>query len=129
MCDALVDLIDGGPAAGEVRIYDVGSGVPADADVAITDQTLLATLAFSDPAFGAASDVNPGARAAANSITESSNATAGSAAFFRALDSTGTVIIQGLCGTDAEDCIMNTTTISSGATVAITAYTVTVPEG
>lgn len=42
MADAFAARVDLGTGAGLVRIYSVGSGVPTDADVAITDQTLLA---------------------------------------------------------------------------------------
>ena len=50
MCNALVDLIDGGAGAGTLKIYTATQ--PAGPGTAITDQTILATLTFSDPAFG-----------------------------------------------------------------------------
>ena len=57
--DAVVRLLDGGT----VRIYD--GRRPATVDTAITDQTLLAELAFSKPAFEAAVDGVAKARAIA----------------------------------------------------------------
>ncbi len=53
-CDAIVDAIDGGPAAGTIKIYS--GTIPTDADTAIGAQVLRATLTFSDPAFGAAAN-------------------------------------------------------------------------
>ena len=60
-CDAIVDLIDGGAGAGTCKIYTATQAT--DPDTAIGAQVLLATLTFSDPAFGAAADAAPGGRA------------------------------------------------------------------
>jgi len=129
MCDVYCDLADAGASFGLIKIYSAGSGIPADVDTAISDQTLLATLTCSDPAFGGAVDVSPGARATADTITSETSATAGTAAFFRATDSNGLAFDQGTCGTSDSDMIMNTTIIAAGATVACTSWTVTMPEG
>ena len=51
MCDALVDLCEGGTPPAIMRILT--GAQPADPDTAQTG-TLLATLTFSNPAFGAA---------------------------------------------------------------------------
>ena len=91
--DAVVDLIDGGATAGQVIIY--AGTEPADADTAITTQTVLAEIDLADPAFGAASDNNPGAIASASGLPKtdtSANAT-GTASFFRVIDSNSRINI------------------------------------
>jgi hypothetical protein len=122
--DAVVDLCDAGAGAASLRIYD--GSVPATADTAISTQVLLAQLAMSDPAFGAAS--NGVATASAISDDASADAT-GTATFFRILDSNGTVIIQGTVGTATSDLVLNTTSIVAGATVSVTSLTYTQPKG
>jgi len=51
-CDAVVDLVDAGAAAGYFIVYD--GSQPAGPDTAVTTQNALVTGTFSDPAFGAA---------------------------------------------------------------------------
>lgn len=122
MCDALVDLADGGAGAGKVRIYD-GSR-PAGPGTAVSGQTLLAELTFSDPAFGAASN----GVATASSITGDSSADAtGTASWFRVLDSNNVAIWDGSVGTSGADLNLSSTSIVSGGAVNITSWTVTVP--
>jgi hypothetical protein len=122
-CDAIVDAIDGGAGAGLLRIYD--GTIPTNADTALGAQVLLAELTFSDPAFGAAS--NGVATASAITSDSSANAT-GTASWFRIVSSTPTTIMDGTVGTSGEDLNLNTTSIVSGATVSVTAFTVTVPK-
>jgi hypothetical protein len=126
-CDAIVDLIDGGAGAGLLRIYD---GTQAtDPDTAIGAQVLLAELTLSDPAFGAAADAAPGGRATASAITTDASANAtGTATWFRVVTSAGTAILDGSVGTSGADLNLNTTSIVSGASVAVTSWTFTVPE-
>jgi hypothetical protein len=132
MCDVCVDTLDASTDPGWVKIYTVGSGIPTSADEAISDQTLLATLTCSATAFQGAVDDDPGGKATAYAISNCTSADAGGvAAFFRGghPGGGGTVVTQGTCGLADADMIMNTTTIASGATVAITSWTVTMPEG
>lgn len=126
-CDAIVDLLDAGAGAALVRIYD--GTQPADPDTAVSTQTLLAELTCSDPAFGAAADAAPGGRATANAVTSDSSANAtGTASWFRALDSNGVAILDGSVGTSGCDMNINSVSITSGAAVSITSWTVTMPE-
>lgn len=119
--DALVDLIDAGAGAGTIKIYTTGSGRPAGPATAITDQTLLATLTFSDPAFGSAS----GGTATASAITSDSSADAtGTATWARIADSNGLAIVDVEVGTSGADINFNSVAITAGSTVAITAMTV-----
>lgn len=126
MCDALVDLVDGGAGAGTLTIR-TGSA-PADCETADSG-TLLATLTFSDPAFGAAADIAPGARATASAITADSSIDAtNTAAHFRIKDSNAVCIMQGTVGTSGADINFNAVAFVTGAECAITSLTVTVPE-
>lgn len=117
--NAVVDLLDGGT----LRIY--GGTQPADADTAVTDQTLLAELTFGTPAFGDAS----GGVAEANAITQDSAANAtGTATWFRALTSGGATVFDGSVGTSGANLNLNSVAIQAGATVSVTALTYTQPK-
>lgn len=121
--DAVVDRIDLGAGAGTIKIYT--ATIPTDADTAVGAQTLLATLTFSDPAFGAASN----GVATASAITSDTSADAtGTAAWARIADSTGTTVMDVTVGTTGEDINFNTVSFVAGATVAITSLTYTQPK-
>lgn len=127
-CNAIVDLLDVG-GGGSIKLYTAGSGVPADADVAISDQVLLATLSLSATAFGNAADDTGKAKATAAAITSDTSAdNSGTAAFFRACNAAGTAVFQGTVGTSGADLNMGSVAISAGATVSISALTFSVPE-
>ena len=119
--DAMATLLDGG----YLRIYD--GAQPADASTAITTQTLLAELRFGTPAFGAA----VAGVATANATTGDSSADAtGTAAWFRALKSDGTTVVtDGTVGTGTNDLVIDTTAISAGASVSVSAFTITENKG
>src|SRR3972149_4405052 len=96
-CNAVVDLLDAGAAAGYVRIYD--GTQPANVDTAITTQDILSEHTLTDPAFGAAADANPGGRATANPVVDDTSANKTSlATWYRAFDSNGIAVIDGSCG-------------------------------
>lgn len=129
-CNAVVDRLDAGAGAGLLRIYD-GTQPAGGPDEAVGTQTLLAELTLSDPAFGAAADAAPGGQATANAISDdpSANAT-GTASWFRAVDSVGVAVIDGDVSATGGggDLELNSTSISAGATVSVTSWTVTMPE-
>jgi len=128
-CDAIVDLFDtgSGNASAHFRIYS--GTVPTDADTALGAQVLLAEPVCSNPAFGAAADIAPGARATASAITDDSLAdNAGTASFFRIVNRSGTAHAQGACATSGAELNFNTVSIAANAVVSITSFTVTVPE-
>lgn len=81
---ARANLHAGWLAGGTLVIYDAGSGVPEDADTAITDQTPLVTFDMPDPA----GDVSDGVFTAETLAAALIGAT-GTAAFARAYDSGG----------------------------------------
>lgn len=128
MADTFDDQVNIGSTA---SVIDIRSGTqPADPDTA-AGGTLLATLTFSDPAFGAATDGNPGGLLTASAITQDSSADAtATAAWFR-IRATGTGaddVADGECGTSGSDLNFNTTSITAGSAVSITSFTVTMPE-
>lgn len=129
MCDTLVDRLDLGSTNATARLRVYSGSVPTDADTALGAQVLLAELNMSNPAFGSAADINPGARATAATISDDTSADAsGTAAFFRMVDRNPTAVLQGACATSGSELNFNSTAISSGAIVSCTSFTVTVPE-
>lgn len=121
-CDAIVDLIDGGASAGTITIRTgAAPASPGDAD----SGTLLATLTFSDPAFGAAA----AGVATASAITDDTDVDAtGTAAHFRIYDSDANCIAQGSVGQGSGDIDFDDTSFVAGGTAQISSLTVTVPE-
>jgi hypothetical protein len=115
--DAITTAIS---TSGLLRIY---SGTPpANADTALSGNTLLAELALSSAFAGAASS----GVLTANAITADSSADAtGTATFFRLLTSGGTAKVQGTVGAGSGDLSLNTTSIVSGAQVSVSSMAIT----
>lgn len=112
IADLVVDRIDAGPGAGTLEFQTSG-----DVEVA--------TLTFSDPAFGSASS----GTATASAITSDTSATGGTIAKARAKDSTGTEVFA--CSVTATggggDIQLSSVSVSSGQTVAVSSLTYTAP--
>lgn len=111
--------VDGGSGAGLLRIY---SGTRPATGAAITSQTLLAELTFSDPSFPAASS---GAMTASAITSDSSANATGTATWFRVVDSAGTFVMDGDVGTSGSDLNLNSVSIVSGVTVSVTSFVLT----
>lgn len=120
-CDAIVDLLDGGASFGKIRIYD--GTQPAGPGTAISSQVLLAEFTLEDPAFGSAS--TGVATLDATPILSTTGVAAGTATWFRALDSNNLAVLDGSAGTSGVDLTLNTATISVGVTVECSAGTIT----
>lgn len=98
---------------------------PANANTALSGNTLLATLTFANPAFGAPT----GGVATANAITSGTAAATGTATFARVYESNGsTVIFDATVGTSGTAIVMGTTSIVAGGVVSISSATFTLPE-
>lgn len=115
--------------SGFIKIYN--GTQPADAETAITTQTLLAQLTFNATAFAASVVTGAaGARVAtatANAITDDTSAdNTGTATWFRATKSNGVAVFDGSVGVpgDTADLILATTSIVAGQDVAISSFTV-----
>src|SRR5262245_16907991 len=91
-CDAVVDDIDAGTPPGTIAIRTGAQPT----NVGDADQgTLLGTLTFSNPAFGASGT----GTATASSITSDTNAdNSGTAGHFRIKDGSGNIHSDGTCG-------------------------------
>ena len=128
LADAFDDAVNVGSTASTVRI--LSGAQPTDPDTAESG-TLLAELTGSDPFFGAATDGTPGGLLTAATITDDSSAdNTGTAGYFR-MHATGTGaddVADGEIGTSGADLNMNTVSITSGSTVSISSFTVTMPE-
>jgi hypothetical protein len=128
-CNAIVDLIDAGTGAGRCEVR-VGSPPTNVADE--SSGLLLGTLTFSETAFGNAGAVNPG-EAVAAAITSDTNAdNSGDAGYFRvyageAADTAA--LFQGTAGeaADTTNMTFDNKAVVAGGTIAISAFTVTVP--
>lgn len=128
--DNLVDSIDlgSGDANGDIKLY--GGSVPADADAALGGATLLGTLELSNPAFGSATDANPGGTASGASFPKSDSSIDATATctFFRVFNKSNTCVAQGTCGTSGANINWNSVAFQSGATATISSLTATLPE-
>ena len=116
--------------SGYLKIY-TGSQ-PAGGNSSISG-TLLATLTFSSTAFGTPSaSGSEGSRtvtATANSITSGTAGNTGTAGYFVVEKSdSSTVVAMGSVGTSGCDLNLDSTSISSGATVSCTSFTITATE-
>lgn len=120
--DEITALIDAGAGAGRLRIYD--GTRPTNADTALGAQVLLAELTFSVTSFPAASGT-PGSMTA-NAITDDSAADAtGTASWFRIVDDSTGVIMDGDVGTSGSDLNLNSLAIATGIRVSISSFVLT----
>ena len=109
---------------GTSALFNIYAGVqPADASAAVTAaNTVIATPTF--PATNAFASATAGV-ITANTITSDASAVGGTAAWFALCKSTGLRIADGSVGTSGADLNLNSTTITTAASVAITAFTIT----
>lgn len=119
---AMVALVDAGAAAGTIKIYT--GAQPANAAAAATG-TLLATFTCADPAFDS---ITGGVATLDTSPVLTTTAVAdGTAGYARVADSDGVTTFDGSVGTSGADYIINTTSISTGQTITLSAGTLTMP--
>jgi hypothetical protein len=108
IADLVVDGIDAGAAAGTLEFQTSGG-------------TEVATLTFSDPAFGAAAS----GVATANAITSDTNATGGTVAKAVLQDSDGVDKVLCAVGTSGSDINLSTLAVVAADTVACSSLTYT----
>lgn len=109
---------------GTSALFNIYAGVqPADASAATTAaNAVVAALTFpTTNAFGAAA----AGVMTNNTITSDSSAAGGTAAWFSFTRNTGTRIVDGSVGTSGADLNLNSVTVTTGATVAVSAFTIT----
>ena len=118
MMDAFTALLNNG----FIKIY---TGSQPAVNGAVTG-TLLATLTFGATAFGASSASGTTCTATANTITSGTAGNTGTAGYFALVKSDNTTVVAtGSVGTSGADLNFATTTITSGNTVAVSAFTIT----
>jgi hypothetical protein len=122
--DSIVDSLDAG-GAGTIKIYTTAQA--ATANTAIGAQTLLATLTYSATAYGAATTADPSVATAATITSDSGADNTGTAVWARHASGGATTIFDCSVGTATSDIIFNTVSFVSGAVIAISALTVTLP--
>lgn len=116
--DAAVNAVTALLNSGFIKVY---TGSQPAADGAITG-TLLATMTFGATAFGASSS----GTATANAITSGTAGNTGTAGYFALEKSDGTTVVAtGSVGTSGADLNFNSLSISSGATVSCSSFTIT----
>lgn len=109
----------------KLRIYN--GTRPANANTAITSQTLLVELTCNATAFAAAAS---GGVLTANAISNGTAAATGTASWFRLWQSNGTTaIMDGDVSTAGADLNLNNTSIATGQTVSVSSFTVTDGDG
>jgi len=129
MCNAAVDAVDLGSTDPNATLVFYSGTPPANVDAALAGNTVLAELEMSIPAFGAAVDISPGARATASAIADDTAANAtGTATFARILDRDNVPQLQLTVGTSGTEIIVNTVSFVAGALVEVTSLTITMPE-
>lgn len=109
--------------AGLLKIYD--GSQPATPDTAVGAQVLLSTHTCGSPFAPASSSAHPSVLTA-NAIGSATAAATSTASWFRITTSGGTAVIDGTAGVGSGfDLNLNSTSITSGQTVSITALTIT----
>lgn len=107
-------------AGGEIRLYD--GTRPANADTAISDQTLLVTFEIADPSGTVTSGVFTGANPASAMI-----AATGTVAWARVVDSSAGTIFDADVGLTSSGSVLELDSLSlaSGAYCTITSFVLT----
>lgn len=119
----LKEAIDAGSGPGTIKIYT--GTQPSSASDAVTTQTLLGTLTFSDPCGTVASGA-----LTMSAITQDSSADAtGTATWARIADSAGnTVFDVNVSGTGGGGALqLNTTSIVENGPILISSFVISVP--
>ena len=110
LANTVVDLLDAGAGAGTL-VFQTSGAVE------------VATLTFSDPAFGNSSS----AVATANAITDDTNATGGTTDRFITEDSNNLDVFLGSVGTSGQDINLSSVVIAASDTVSVSSLTYTAP--
>ena len=109
-------------ASARLKIYN--GTAPANANAALSGNTLLADLACNASAFAGSAS---GGVLTANAITGAAAAATGTATFYRLTNSGGTAEVQGDCGASGSGASLELATVSivAGVTVSVSSLTIT----
>jgi hypothetical protein len=124
--DSIVDSLDAG-GAGTIKFYTTAQA--ATANTALGAQTLLATLTYTATAYGAATTADPSVATAASITSDSSADATGTVVWARHASGGATTIFDCSAGISSGtfDIEFNTDAFVTGATIAVSALTVTLP--
>ena len=126
--NGVVGQVDAAVGAGRIIVY---TGTPPAAAADIATGTVLVTFTLNDPAFTAAATGT--ASAVLTPAISATGTAAGTAGYYRIVDAAATPVVawQGTVTATGGggDMTMNTTTISVGLTVNLTALSYTQPSG
>ena len=109
LCNAAVDLVDGGSGAGKLKFLT-------------STDTVLCTITLADPAFGAAS--GPSALLLGVPLTGTVTV-AGTIAKFYFTDSADTTVIAGSVGTSGQDINLSSVTVAVNDVIQLDSITYT----
>jgi hypothetical protein len=123
LADAFAAAVDAGTGDSVIQLR-TGSAPAAITDAAAG--TLLATITLPSTTFGASS----GGTVTANPITTVQAVAGGTIGHFRILDGDGNVVEDSSSvGTSGTELVVNSTSVTNGADVEVTSWTVTMPAG
>lgn len=118
--DNMLALLNAG-GAGTLKFYD--GSQPANANTAITSQTLLATLTLNSTAFASSS----GGSASLNGVPLSASIVATSTCTWGTfVNNAGTRVMDFSVGTSSADCNFNSVAFQNGATCSVSSFTVAI---
>jgi hypothetical protein len=122
----MASSIEAGASAVKVLLFSIGSGIPANEAVVISDQVLLAEHP-SNLGPDAFEDAATSGSLSANAFDDVLAQAEGDPAFFRLIDANGEVAMQGTAGTAGTHMIVDTQTYVTGGDSRITGFSVTIP--
>ena len=117
--------------AGTAAVINGYSGTPpANADAALSGNTLLFQCVCAASIFTSKTDTGTAARGTLAAVTADTSADAtGTCTFYRILtQNAGTVVKQGTVGTTDSDLVLNSVAVTAGSQVSVTSGTIDVPE-
>jgi hypothetical protein len=129
--DGWADDCDLGSSDATADLVIYSGTAPINVDTSLSGNTVLASLLMSNPAFGSASDTNPGASVTASAISDDTAADAtGTATFFRILDRNNVARVQGTVTATGGggELQLNSTAIQANALVKVTSLVMTLAE-
>lgn len=122
MLTQILNAIDAGAGAGTIKIY---TGTRPATGGALSGNTLLGTLTFSDPCAASPS----GGVLTFNAITQDAAADAtGTATWARIEDSAGTFVYDASVGTSGADINLSSVSITAGGPISVTSASITAPN-
>lgn len=122
MLTQILNAIDAGAGAGTIKIY---TGTRPATGGALSGNTLLGTLTFSDPCAASPS----GGVLTFNAIIQDAAADAtGTATWARIEDSAGTFVYDASVGTSGADINLSSVSITAGGPISVTSASITAPN-